>query len=292
MRPASTVVLALSLLAGCTSSRATVRDASSLPRADQTADARAVAASEAALGGRTSGARTLGVLPFESADSTVDDLSFGFAELVQADLGKFKGLRLVERLRMEDLVKEQSLDASRTDPATRARIGRLIAAKQLVHGRIAALGDTGIQFDVVLLSTETSEIGASLVGSARADGLFDAERQVVAHLAAALGLAVPPALEATQRARNGYPAEAFRTFSAGARAEAGGDFEGASASYAKAAATAPSFEVAVSKSESTRQKARDGAKGAPKKAVPRRPARRTGTPARPTNAASTARVPE
>lgn len=289
MRHAPAAALFLALLAGCASSGASVRNASADTRAEQTADARTAAGAEAALGGRTTTALTLAVLPFESADSTVDDLSYGFAELVQADLGKFKSLRLVERLRMEELLKEQSLDSSRTDAGTRARIGRLISARQLVHGRMAAAGDTGIVFDVALLNTETSEITASLVGTARSDGIFDAERQVVARLALALGLEVPPALEAAQRARARYPADAFKAFSAGARAEASGDYEGASASYTKAASVAPDFEVAVSKSASTKQKARASAKGA-KRVMPRRPVRKPTAPTRSPSASSATAV--
>ena len=282
--------LAFALLNGCASG-ATVRSAPVGDRARPDSGARADASAELALGGRTRAALTIGVLPFESADSSVDDLSYGFAELIQADLAKFSGIRLVERLQMDELAREQSLDSGRTDIATRARTGRLVGAAQLVRGQMSAVGDTAVQFAVELLRVATSEVGASLVGTARADALFDAERRVVAKLAVALGLEVPREVELAQRARNNYPAEAFKAFSAGARAEAGGDYEGASAQYSLAVTAAPGFEAAASKSKSAKQKAASQSRKAVQKAAPRRPAtRRPGTVTRPPAAAAAART--
>ncbi|MBI2796840.1 MAG: hypothetical protein HYX65_09065 [Gemmatimonadetes bacterium] len=290
MRP-SLRLLIPALLAGC-GSGATVRTATPSGRAGADSAARSALQAERALGGRPRGALTVGVLPFESADSSVDDLSYGFAELVQADLGTLGGIRLVERLQMDELMKEQSLDTARTDLATRARTGRLVAAGQLVHGRMAASGDTAVQFDVALLNVETSAVGTSLAGTARADALFEAERRVVAKLAVALGIEVPRELELAQRARNAYPAEAFRAFSAGARAEASGDLETASTQYSLAVAAAPGFAVAEGKARSVRQQAAGQARKAVQKVVPRRPAvRRPSPPARIPQAASAARTP-
>ena len=285
----------IALLEGCASG-ATVRSAAAGDRAGADSSAKAASSAELSLGGRARAAMTIGVLPFESADSSVDDLSYGFAELIQADLAKFSGIRLVERMQMEELAREQALDSGRTEIATRARSGRLVAARQLVRGHMSAAGDTAVQFGVELLSVATSEVTASLIGTARADALFDAERRVVAKLAVALGLEVPTEVALAQRARNNYPAEAFKAFSAGARSEAGGDYEAASAQYSLAVAAAPGFEAADSKSKSARQKAASQARKAVQKAAPRRPAtRRPGTATRPPSpaaaAAAAARTP-
>lgn len=242
------------LSAGCASSGATVRTLGEGAREAQLADATSAAADERALGGRRARA-TLAVLPFESADTAVDDLAVGFAELIIADLGKFPELRLLERGRLDDLLHEQGLDTSRVDPTTAVRVGRIIAAQRLVRGTMASVGDTAIKFDVGLVNVSSSEVTAAYEGEANANGIFAAERLVVQRLAVALGVAVPPELEARMAERASYAPDAFRSFAKGARQEADGDLSAAADSYTKAAGIAPSFDVAVSKSTSVKQRA-------------------------------------
>ncbi|MBI3791566.1 MAG: hypothetical protein HY275_11905 [Gemmatimonadetes bacterium] len=247
-----------------------MRTATGDGRADQQAQAADVAAGEASLGGRQVAA-TLAVLPFESSDSATDELSLGFAELLTADLGRFPGLRLLERIRLDDLLHEQGLDSARIDPASAVRVGRLLAAQQLVRGAMAADGDTAIRFDVGLVDVGTSALTAAYAGAARADAIFVAERLVVQRLASVLGLMVPPDLEAKMAARASFPPDAFRAFARGARQEAEGDMPAALASYARAAEDAPSFDVAVSKTASLRRavdRNRSGATTRPRR-VPR-----------------------
>jgi hypothetical protein len=257
--PLALPVLAL-LAAACASGGATVRTADTDARAPLAAAAAGDAAGEQAMAGRPAGARTLGVLPFEPADTLVDDLAVGLAELLMADLGKLPGLALVERVRLDDVLREQHLDTARVDPATAVRVGRLVAAGQLVRGTLAAVGDTAIRFDVGLVDVATSGVSDAWVGSARATGIFAVERQLVARLALALGVAVPPEVDARLAARVAYPVEAFQAFARGARAEADGNLEAAAEAYDVAAAAAPSFDVAATKSATVKRQAK--AKGA------------------------------
>ncbi len=276
------------LAAGCASSGASVRAADGSQREALTTEAASLAEGEKALGGRRASA-TLAVLPFESADTTLDDFAAGFAELITADLGKFPQLRLLERVRLDDVLREQGLDSARVDPATAVRVGRLIAAQQLVRGTVSSEGDTLLRFDVSLVDVGTSQLTAAYTGEARSDAIFAAERLVVARLAKALGVEVPPDLDARMASRSSYAPEAFRAFARGARQESDGDLTAAAASYEKAAVIAPTFDVASAKSVTTKQRAGDRAKSA----APRRPRRVPRPPARtPSTRPPEARVQE
>ncbi len=257
----------VAMLAGCASSGATVRTLGEGAREAQRAEAGAIAADEKAMGGRRARA-TIAVLPFEPADSAVDELSTGFAELIIADLGKFPELRLLERVRLDDVLREQGLDTSRVDPASAVRVGRIIAAQRLVRGTMASIGDTAVRFEVGLVTVSSSEVTAAYEGQASADGIFAAEAMVVRRLAVALGVTVPSELDARLSERASYASDAFRAFARGARQEAEGELSAAADSYAKASVIAPSFDVASTKSASVKQRAAERGK------VPQRRPRR------------------
>src|SRR5207247_1313926 len=79
---------------------------------------------------------TVAVLPLVIAgDSGVQPLSRGLAELIATDLAYIRTLRLLERLQIGMLLDELKLGRSdRVDPATAARVGRLLRAERLVQG--------------------------------------------------------------------------------------------------------------------------------------------------------------
>src|SRR5207244_643443 len=70
-----------------------------------------------------------------AGDSGVQPLSRGLAELIATDLAYIRTLRLLERLQIGMLLDELKLGRSdRVDPATAARVGRLLRAERLVQG--------------------------------------------------------------------------------------------------------------------------------------------------------------
>src|SRR5207244_2256817 len=75
---------------------------------------------------------TVAVLPLVIAgDSGVQPLSRGLAELIATDLAYIRTLRLLERLQIGMLLDELKLGQSdRVDPATAARVGRLLRAER------------------------------------------------------------------------------------------------------------------------------------------------------------------
>ena len=79
------------------------------------------------------------VLYFEigSNDPNLDVLKKGLAEMLISDLAANDALVLVERARLEEVLAELNLQQTRQfDPATAAKIGKLVGARYQVTGRL------------------------------------------------------------------------------------------------------------------------------------------------------------
>src|SRR2546428_191739 len=105
-------------------------------RASAEQTARQALAREAELAQQPPQSATVAVLPvLVSGDSPYQPLSRGLAELITTDLAYIRTLRLLERLQIGVLLDELKLGASdRADPATAARVGKLLRAERMVQG--------------------------------------------------------------------------------------------------------------------------------------------------------------
>src|SRR2546430_1195519 len=99
--------------------------------AEQTA--RLALAHEAELAPEPAAPSTLAVLPLVIAgDSSVQPLARGLAELITTDLAVIRTLRLLERVQIGTVLDELKLaESARVDPATAARVGRLLRAERM-----------------------------------------------------------------------------------------------------------------------------------------------------------------
>jgi hypothetical protein len=188
---------------------------------------------------------TVAVLPLVIAgDSSVQPLSRGLAELITTDLAYIRTLRLLERLQIGVLVDELKLGQSeRVDPATAARVGRLLRAERLVQGTATfpRQGPVQISATVVTGSGVVRPVG-QVTGPFQK--LLELEKQVVFGLAAQLGLELTQA-EREQILRQGPKnLTAFLAYSRALEAMDRGDY-GAAARYFRSAAQADrSFQAA------------------------------------------------
>src|SRR5262249_32672403 len=104
------------LLAACATNPAS-RRAALIADADR--DAKLAVANEARLNAETIPPRTLAVVPFTVAtrDTLLTPLGFGLADLLTTDLSQSSQLQMVERLRIDAILRELRLvDAGVTDP--------------------------------------------------------------------------------------------------------------------------------------------------------------------------------
>jgi len=97
---------------------------------------------------------TVAVLPLVIAgDSSVQPLSRGLAELITTDLAYVRTLRLLERLQIGTLLDELKLgQTGRVDPATAARVGRLLRAERLVQGTATIPGKGPVQLSATVVT--------------------------------------------------------------------------------------------------------------------------------------------
>ena len=185
---------------------------------------------------------TVAVLPLVIAgDSSVQPLSRGLAELITTDLAYIRTVRLVERIQIGMLLDELKLGQSeRADPATAARVGRLLRAERLVQGTATIPSRGPVQLSATVV-TGTGVVRPVGEVAGPFPKLLDLEKQVVFDLAAQLGLAVTPA-ERQRILRQGP--KSLSAFLAYSRALEAMDRGAAARHFRSAAQADPSFRAA------------------------------------------------
>ena len=213
--------------------------------AEQTA--RQALAREAELVQQPPQAATVAVLPLVIAgDSSMQPLSRGLAELITTDLAHIRSLRLLERLQIGTLLDELKAGQSeRADPATAARVGRLLRAERMVQGTAT----------IPRSEAATMQLSATVVtgaGVVRPVGqvtgpfrqLLALEKQVVFDLAGQLGIALTEA-ERQEILRQGPKSlAAFLAYSRALEDLDRGDYGAAARDFGAAAHADPSFQAA------------------------------------------------
>ena len=207
--------------------------------------ARQALAREAELALQPPQPATVAVLPLVIAgDSSVQPLSRGLAELIITDLAYLRTLRLLERLQIGMLLDELKLgQTERADPATAARVGRLLRAERMVQGTatIPRRGPVQLSATVVTGTGVVRPVSQVTGPFAR---LLDLEKQVVLDLAAQLGLELTQA-ERERILRQGPKSlAAFLAYSRGLEAMDRGDYGAAARHFRSAAQADRSFQAA------------------------------------------------
>ena len=217
-------------------------------RASAERTAQQALAREAELAQQPPQSATVAVLPvLVSGDSTYQPLSRGLAELITTDLAYIRILRLLERLQIGVLLAELKLGASdRADPATAARVGKLLRVERMVQGvaTIPPAGTGSVQLTASVVS------GSGVVRPvAPATGPFPRllalEKQVVFGLAAQLGIQLTEAERQRILKEGPRNLAAFLAYSRGLEAMDGGDYAGAVRRFGEATRADPSFRAAA-----------------------------------------------
>ena len=92
----------------------------------------------------------------------LEPLKKGLAEMLITDLSVSKEIRLVERSRLNDIMKELDLQKSTyVDPKSEAKLGKGLGASLVVVGSYVVQGEV-IRIDARLIDVESSEIALSV----------------------------------------------------------------------------------------------------------------------------------
>jgi TolB-like protein len=215
------------------------------------AAARQAIAVEAQLRPDTLSVQTVGVLPFDQSglDSSLSSIGYGLADLLRVDLSKSRQLRIVDRIRLDAIVRELQLAASgRADSSVAPRVGRLVQARRMVYGALDARGSTmGVSVGVADAATRQVQPAAS--AEMRLDDILDTEKQLAFRVFENMGITLTPAERAAVDERPTKNIAAFVAYGRAVRYETEFRFVDAVGQYREAVRLDPTFALAAARIE-------------------------------------------
>lgn len=196
---------------------------------------------------------TVAVTDFDGSHLTEETapIARGLAELTAADLAKVESLQLVERLKIEMLMKELEISASGAVTAEDApRFGRLLGSNRIITGNVLGLGEDRIRIDGAIVSVRDSS--ASLPGPTEGElkKFFEIQKDLVFKLVDDMGVSLSTA---ERDAIREVPTESYLAFLAycrGLHYRAAGLLPRAQAEFEKALDHDGGFEQAEVQLES------------------------------------------
>lgn len=158
------------------------------------------------------------VFPIENGGSYGQDaedfqaLEVGLQQMLITEFGTNANIRSVDRTRMRELLAEQDLGAGdRVDPATAARLGRIVGARYVVLGGFVDFyGD--FRIDARVVDVETSEIIKTEKVRDKRENLYTLVVTLSNQITRGLNLPPLPRQAMEQRQRREIPTEAVRLY--------------------------------------------------------------------------------
>lgn len=208
---------------------------------------RAAIAQERTLNAQNIPLNTVSIAPLTviAADTSLSSLGFGLSSLLAVDLARSAKLTVVERLRIDAVLRELKLAQSgRVDTTTAPRVGRLLGARKVVIGSIDLRPNGNMSLRSYVADATRGSISAPLTGTSTLTQVFDAEKTLAFRLFDALGVTLTPAERRLVEQQPTKSLTAFLAYGRGARAEANRDFAGALSFYSQAVSIDPNFTLA------------------------------------------------
>jgi tetratricopeptide (TPR) repeat protein len=211
------------------------------------------------LRSRTPEPRTVGVFPFLTVtnDPQLRSLGTALAELLTTDLAQTDRIKVVERVRLQDLLNEIKLsEARRVEPATAVRSGRLLGAGTLIQGRIEGTRtELSLQTAVVRVATPNAAPNP-LRDKEALNRFFDAEKRLALAIYDRMGVQLTSAERGrvTQQATSNV--QALLELGFGLEAQDAGRYAEAAARFERAAQLDPNFALAKQRATEARAQSR------------------------------------
>lgn len=148
-----------------------------------------------------SGIKTIAIMEFDNFSigkyqEKLGPIGKGLADFFEHDFGKISSMKVVERDKINYVLKEHELQKSgAVDRSTAVRAGKILGAKYMVFGSITQLDDRQTRMVVRVVSVETSEIIASVDKEARPQ-YSKLEKELVEELAKKLDVTLSDEIKA------------------------------------------------------------------------------------------------
>lgn len=144
---------------------------------------------------------------FQGKKPELEVLRKGLAQMLISDLSSGTGYQLVERDRLEEVLAELKLGQSKKlDPASAAKVGKLLGAKYLVLGSYFELMDA-LRIDARVVEVETGKVIRSVGGHGLPDDFFALEQRLAQELGVILETQLPPASAGSPPKKKPAPAK-------------------------------------------------------------------------------------
>ncbi len=136
----------------------------------------------------TSDIKTIAIMQFDNYSvgkyqTELGLIAKGLADMFAIDFGKISDLKVVERDKINFVLKEIELQQSgKVDEATAVKVGKILGAQYMVFGSITQLDDKNTRMVVRVVKVETSEIIASVDKEGKPE-YFNMEKGLVEELA-------------------------------------------------------------------------------------------------------------
>jgi len=144
---------------------------------------------------KDSNIETIAIMEFDnySVGKYQEELGYitkGLADFFEADFAKFSNLRVVERDKVDFILKEIELSESgKVSQSTAIKVGKLLGAQIMVFGNITQLDAKDCKMLVKAVKVETSEIIATVEKEGKPE-YFKMEKELVKELASRLDMTI------------------------------------------------------------------------------------------------------
>lgn len=184
---------------------------------------------------------TVAVIEFDNAAMVKKDefaaMTIGVQVMLTSALATNPGIELVERQKIQEILAEQNLTtAGRIDPATAAKVGKILGARYVLMGAFIVDPSMEMRLVVRAVNSETSVIEYTEEVSGKGDKVFKLVDQLAAKINSGLKLPGIRVANSTKELGTEGPnqLDAMKAMSSARRLEEQGDTKGAIAMYQKA----------------------------------------------------------
>ncbi len=145
-------------------------------------------------------AKRIAVLYFDNGSDNAElaRLKKGLADMLISDLSKINMLNVIERVRLEEILKEQKLNNSKEfDASTASKVGKLLGVQYILTGAFFDLMGS-MRMDARIIDVETGKIIKSEGIDGATNTFFDLEKKLVVKIASGLNVDLTDKTETKQ----------------------------------------------------------------------------------------------
>jgi len=197
--------------------------------------------------------KTIAIASFQNLTDNreIDWIGTGFAETLSTKLVNVKGIQVIERGRMVELLKEIKISIDGlTDEKTASRAGKFIGAEYMILGSFQKIASQ-VMVNARIVEVESGKVQRSAFAKGDWENLFDIQEELALKLAKALGT---PATESEKTRIAEKPAEslsAYEWFAKGRTYFGRFEYDKAIEAYGKALEIQPEYVAAYNNRGST-----------------------------------------